>query len=89
MAIKWKWPGAIWAKNAAENAVESAAGAAVAVLTLSDSIMGVRWDLVGGAAALAALVSALKSVASLKVHNGTASVLADVIAKPRDSVPLP
>lgn len=87
--MKPQWPGWVWVKNTAENAGENGAGTAVAVITLSGwyTLHDVHWGYVAGAVGLAALVSVLKSVASLSVKNGTASVLPEVVAKPKHGTP--
>lgn len=63
-----------WAKCAAVRAMKTAAQAAVAVIGASTALGGVDWALVGSSAALAAIVSALTSVAGIPEVEDGASV---------------
>ena len=81
-------PGVVWFQHAVENALGSAATAALAVwgTTRVQNIAELPWQLIAGAAALGAFASLLKSFASLHVgpegtrYNGTASMNPRVIA---------
>ena len=63
-----------WAAAAAVRAVKTAAQSALGVIGASVALGEVDWALVASAAALAAIVSALTSVAGLPEVGGGASV---------------
>lgn len=63
-----------WAKYAAVRAMKTAAQAAVAVIGASTAFGGVDWALAWSSAALAAIVSALTSVAGIPEVEDGASV---------------
>ena len=73
-----------WAKAAAVRAVKTAAQAAIGVIGASAVMGDVSWAMVGSAAALAAIVSVLTSVAGLPEVEEGASVAA--IAKSEKTV---
>lgn len=74
-------------QHAAENAAGAAAAGALTVLGSREFhlISDVPWYAVASAAAIAGLGSALKSVISLTVQNGTASLNPNVVAKATDT----
>lgn len=63
-----------WAAAAAVRAVKTAAQSALGIIGASVALGEVDWALVASAAALAAIVSALTSVAGLPEVGGGASV---------------
>ena len=63
-----------WAKAAAVRATKTAAQSALGVIGASAAIGDVDWRLVASAAALAAIVSVLTSIAGLPEVGGGASV---------------
>ena len=63
-----------WAAAAAVRAVKTAAQSALGIIGASVALGEVDWALVASAAALAAIVSALTSVAGLPEVEGGASV---------------
>lgn len=63
-----------WAAAAAVRAVKTAAQSALGIIGASVALGEVDWALVASAAALAAIVSALTSVAGLPEVDGGASV---------------
>ena len=88
MTSFFQLPGTVWFEHALENALGSAAAAAMAVWTgmRIQDIASVPWQALAGAAALGALASILKSFASLHVgpsgtrYNGTASLNPHVVS---------
>lgn len=89
MPINWKRPGWTWLWHAGENATGAAAFGAGTVLGAAHAhyLRDVPWYLLASAAAVCALGSLLKSVASVYVgpgrDNGTASNVPTVVAKDR------
>ncbi len=75
--------GVVWLEHTGENAVASAAAAALGALgTQSVGLIGsLPWPAVASAAGIGALVSVLNSVASLAVPNATASWNKRVVKK--------
>ncbi len=69
-----------WARAAAVRAVKTAAQTAVGVIGAAAVMGDVQWAMVGSAAALAAVVSLLTSVAGMPEVEGGASV-AKIAAK--------
>lgn len=69
-----------WARAAAVRAVKTAAQTAVGVIGAAAVMGEVQWAMVGSAAALAAVVSLLTSVAGMPEVDGGASV-AKIAAK--------
>ena len=69
-----------WARAAAVRAVKTAAQTAVGVIGAAAVMGEVQWAMVGSAAALAAVVSLLTSVAGMPEVEGGASV-AKIAAK--------
>lgn len=75
-------------KDAAERAVSTAAQTAIAVIgvdavTTHVSIIDVDWPLVGGAAALAAALSVLKTLAALGTTGTTSLAIKDPTKRSR------
>lgn len=85
MAITW--PGWTWLENAAENAgiTFCAAFMATAAASGAHSLSTVPWLHALDVAGYAALLPLLAAITSLRVSNGTASFLPNVVAKPRDA----
>lgn len=83
MTINWN-PGLVWLEHTGENAISDAAIAATAVLGAASTtgLTGVNWGSVGSVAGYAALLAVLRSLAALRVSNGTDSFLPKVVAKP-------
>lgn len=63
-----------WARAAAVRAVKTAAQAAVAAIGATTTMGGVDWRVVGSTALLAAILSALTSLAGVPEVGGGASV---------------
>lgn len=76
--------GRVWLANTAENVASSSASAMLGALGSSalHLIGDIPWYGVLSAGAFAGLTTFLTAVASLRVPNGTASFVPDVIAKP-------
>lgn len=71
-----------WAKAAAVRAIKTAAQAAVAIIGTSVAMGEVDWVMCGSAAALAAVLSLLTSVAGIpEVDGGTSPLVAGVPAE--------
>ena len=79
-----RWPGWVWAEHTAENAAITFCAAFVGILAISGahSLSTVPWGQALDGAGYAGLLPILAAVASLKVHNGTASFLPSVVARP-------
>lgn len=76
-------------QHAAENAIGAAAAGALSALAVTGenggahALADIPWSALATGLIVGGLVSLLKSAASLKVDNGTASVLPQVVAAPQ------
>lgn len=74
-----------WAKAAMVRAVKTAAQAAVAIIGTSVAMGQVDWVMCGSAAALAAVLSLLTSVAGIpEVEGGASPLVPAVVVDPSD-----
>lgn len=74
-----------WAKAAAVRAIKTAAQAAVAIIGTSVAMGQVDWVMCGSAAALAAVLSLLTSVAGIpEVEGGASPLVPAVVVDPSD-----
>lgn len=78
------WTAVFW-KDATSRLVAAGANSATTALVIGagGTLAEVPWCAVASAAGIGALLELLRALASLKVPNGTASFLSEVVAAPK------